>query len=86
MTSQSFPADVKQFVEQVVAAGEYASEDDVMIDAVRALRELKSRHQSLCADIRAAIGELDSGQGELWDIGELKKEFSRQMDAEKPSN
>ena len=80
--SETFPPDVQDFVRQAIAKGEYANEDDVVIDAVRALRELKNRHQSLRVEIQAAIAELDAGQGESWDAHEIKRELGQQFDGE----
>ncbi len=76
MNSSVFPNDVQQFVDQAVASGDYTSIDEVVIDAVRTLRELKSRHESLRSDIEAGIRELDAGQGEPWDLAKLKDEFA----------
>ena len=78
----AYPPDILQFVQQSLATGEYASEDDVVIAAMRALRDVRKRHQSLRDDVQAAIAELDQGQGAPWDIEEVKAELSRQLDAD----
>ena len=79
--NSSFPPDVQAFVADSVASGEYQSEDDVVVDAVRALRELKRRHSTLRQDVQQAIAEMDAGLGEPWDAGVLKDELSRQLDS-----
>lgn len=78
--SNSFPPDVQEFLAGAIASGEYQSEDDVVVDAVRAFCELKRRHAALQQDIRDAITEMDAGQGESWDAVALKDELSRQLD------
>jgi putative addiction module CopG family antidote len=68
----TYPPDVLQFVQRSLETGEYASEDDVVVAGMRALRELKQRHQSLRDDIQAAVAEIDAGQGEPWDVDGIK--------------
>lgn len=80
--SVTLPPDIQEFVRQAIANGDFANEDDVLIAGVRALRELKSRHDSLRHDIQAAIDEMDAGQGEPWDLGEIKHELGRQLDSQ----
>ncbi len=74
--SETFPPDVQEFVKQVVAAGEYGNEDEVMIAGVRALRELRQRHDELRQDIQVAIDELDRGEGEPLDMVAIKAEVA----------
>jgi putative addiction module CopG family antidote len=77
----AYPPDVLQFVQSSLESGEYASEDDVVVAGMRALREVKLRHQSLRDDIRAALAEIDAGQGEPWDVDGIKAELLAQLDA-----
>ena len=78
----TYPPDIEQFVQETLQTGEYASEDDVVFAAVRALREIKLKHQSLRNDVQFAIDELERGQGERWDLGELKAELARELESE----
>jgi Arc/MetJ-type ribon-helix-helix transcriptional regulator len=57
--SYPFPADVSQLVRTQLAQGGYASEDDVLRDALRAL----AQQQEVFSDIRAGLAELDAGGG-----------------------
>jgi putative addiction module CopG family antidote len=70
-----YPPDIQQFVQEAVATGEFASEEDVVVTAVRTLRELKNRQQTLKNDIQAAIDEIEQGQGEVWDVAELDRQL-----------
>ena len=82
MTSASVPSDVAQFIEQEIASGRYRSEDELVVDAVRVLRELKQRHRRLCNDIQTGIREIEQGQEiELESEAELQQ-FLNQVKAE----
>ncbi len=82
MTSASVPSDVAQFIEQEIASGRYRSEDELVVDAVRVLRELKQRHRRLCNDIQTGIREIEEGREiELESEAELQQ-FLNQVKAE----
>ncbi|MBC8350835.1 MAG: CopG family transcriptional regulator [Planctomycetes bacterium] len=53
------PNDAMQFVEGLVASGEYESTDEAVADGVRLLMS----RQRLRADIQKGIDELDAGLG-----------------------
>ena len=80
--SETFPPDVQEYVRQAIANGEFANEDDVIVAGVRALRELKSRHDSLQRDIQVAIEELDAGHGEVWDAEQIKQDLGQRLDSQ----
>jgi putative addiction module CopG family antidote len=61
MTLASLPPDLGQFVHDQVSAGRYRSEDEVVVDAVRLLRELQCRQQRFEEDIRLGIEDLQRG-------------------------
>ena len=79
--SETLPPDVQQFVQQVIANGEYATEDEVITQAVRVLRDMTERHQTLRADVQAAVDEVDAGKGEPWNAEKIKAELDEQLDA-----
>lgn len=70
-----FPADVADFVRQSLATGEYANEEDLVVDAVRWLRDVRLRREALRQDIQAAIAELNAEQGQPWEVESLKREL-----------
>lgn len=78
----AYPPDVLQFVQRSLETGDYASEDEVVVAGVRALRDVKQRHQSLRDDIQAALAEIDAGLGEPWDVDRIKAELVAQLDAD----
>ena len=53
------PADAAQFVEGLVASGQYKSADEAVAEGLRLLMG----RQQLRADIQKGIDELDAGQG-----------------------
>jgi antitoxin ParD1/3/4 len=53
------PADAVQFVEGLVASGQYKSADEAVMAGVQLLMS----RQQLRADIQKGIDELDAGQG-----------------------
>jgi len=53
------PSDAMQFIEGLVASGEYNSANDAVVDGVRLLMS----RQQLRADIQKGIDELDAGLG-----------------------
>ena len=64
-----FPADVTELVRTQMALGGYASEDEVLREALMALAE----RQDVLSDIRAGLAELDAGGGRS--LGELDAEL-----------
>jgi len=79
---QAYPPGVLQFVQRSLETGEYASEDDVVVAGMRALREVKQRQESLRDDIQAALAEIDAGLGEPWNVAGIQAELVSQLDAD----
>jgi antitoxin ParD1/3/4 len=73
----ALPPDLLQFIERELASGKYRSEDDVICDALRLLREREQRIETLRAEIGPAIDQLDRGEGRPLD-GEAIKARGRQ--------
>ena len=53
------PAEAAQFIEGLVASGQYRSADEAIADGIRLLMT----RQQLRADIQKGVDELDAGQG-----------------------
>jgi antitoxin ParD1/3/4 len=79
------PPDLLQFVEREIASGRYGSEDDVICEALRLLRERDERLEALRADIRPALEQLERGEGKPLD-GDAIKARGRQRLAAKSEN
>lgn len=63
MIHVSLPPDIEQFVHQAVAEGKYLNEQEVVTDAIRLFRDLRTRHQRLRGEIDEALAGVDRGEG-----------------------
>lgn len=72
--SYTFPSDIQLLLAKHFSLGNYASEDDVLRDAFRALEDQSATME----DIRAGIAEMEAGQGSsLEDVeARLRQKFS----------
>jgi putative addiction module CopG family antidote len=70
MTDVSIPAEFEAFAREQVAAGRYASEAEVVADA---LKQYLADRAALLALLDPAIGQLDRGEGRSFDAGETKR-------------
>ncbi|NLS92068.1 MAG: type II toxin-antitoxin system ParD family antitoxin [Planctomycetaceae bacterium] len=59
----SFPTELQQLVQRQLATGNYANEDEVLLDAMIALNEREELLQQWKAEIRSRIDSLDRGEG-----------------------
>ena len=59
----TFPPDVERFVQQELASARYGSRDELVLDALRLLRDSKGRFQQLREDIKQQLDLLDRGEG-----------------------
>jgi len=74
------PADLEQYVEEKVAAGEFTSRDALVLEAVRLYRELELRHDLLKADIQAAFKQSDEGMSAPLDMEAVRRELVEELD------
>lgn len=67
------PIDVYQEIKQCVASGQYATEDDVLREAIRAL---KFRDEEIAA-IKAGTGDMEAGRVRSFEVvdAEIRREF-----------
>ena len=70
----AYPPDLLSFVQRELAAGAYSSEDELLLEGVRVLRELKLRHDQLRADVVHAIAQADRGETMPMDVEAIKTE------------
>lgn len=61
--TETFPPDLQQFVLQELASGHYASEDELLRQAVRFYRDSGVRLEELREDIHDQLRQLDDGGG-----------------------
>ncbi len=80
--SYSFPKELQQLVERQLATGSYASEDEVLIDAMNALQDRKDRLRQWREEIHQRIAELDRGEGIELAGEQALLEFGEKLKAE----
>jgi putative addiction module CopG family antidote len=77
--SMILPPDLQAFVEAEVSSGRYESEQALVHDALRVLRELSEQHQALYAEVEAAIAQADRGELHPLDTEGAKAEGRRRL-------
>jgi Arc/MetJ-type ribon-helix-helix transcriptional regulator len=77
-----FPTALQQLVQRQLETGNYANEDEVLLDAMNALRDREERLEQWRAEIQGRIESLNRGEGiELKDEQALRA-FSDEIKAE----
>jgi Arc/MetJ-type ribon-helix-helix transcriptional regulator len=66
--------EIEQMIEAKRAAGGYATADELLMDALTALDELKSRHHELRDSIRSRLTSADRALSQPLDIEAFKAE------------
>jgi Arc/MetJ-type ribon-helix-helix transcriptional regulator len=74
MIVPALPPELGQFVEQQIATGQYQSEGELVVDAVRVLSRLAVRQREFCDAVRQGMEQLARGEFTQYDdqrLGEL---------------
>jgi Arc/MetJ-type ribon-helix-helix transcriptional regulator len=91
---EPLPLDLEQFVQSQLETGAYPSREELLADAIRRLRDTKSRLQRIRENTQRGTDEIDRGEGiELADDGalaaffddieaEVDREMAQQKDGE----
>ena len=74
--SYPFPAELQQLVDRELSTGSYANEDEVLLEAMRALRERAEAFQQWRAEIQSRIESLDRGEGIVLEDEKALREFA----------
>ena len=73
----TLPAELEKFIEQSVRAGRFASESELLREAVETLKTREEFREFQIAgmreNLRAGIADLDAGRIAEWDGGEIKR-------------
>ena len=77
----SISGELQSLVQQELATGQYGTTDDVLLAAVRLLRERRQRIDELRREIQPALERLDRGEGDSVDMEEVKAEARRRFKA-----
>jgi len=73
MITAMIPAEFEPFIANQLATGRYHSAQDVVLDALRLLRE--QGHETLRKEIQIGVDELDRGEGTVIEDEESLKRF-----------
>ena len=73
--SRTFSPDLQQVIDERMAAGGYASEDELLLDAMLALEQLEKSHQLLRAEIQSRLDRSGKPPAEPLDIDAFKAEM-----------
>ncbi len=76
-----FSPELLQLVQQELATGRYKSEEEVLLEAMRLLRERDANLKRFRANLRARLDRLDAGDGVDLDDGSLAA-FLDEIEAE----
>jgi antitoxin ParD1/3/4 len=87
--SYAFPAELQRLIQDELATGGYADEDEVLLQAMRALQDRKETLRQWKAEIQDRLDSLERGEGiELEDeqalrafVEEIKAEGRRAYEA-----
>jgi len=80
--SETFPPESQQFVQQELAKGKYQSEEELVLEAVRFLRESHLRLERLREGLQTRLDCLDRGHGIELENEEALGTFFDQIEAE----
>jgi Arc/MetJ-type ribon-helix-helix transcriptional regulator len=75
MLSHQYPPEIGEFVEKQIALGQYQSEDDLVVDAIRIMREVQVQQQQFAEDVRQGMEQLERGEFNRYDENGLRKRF-----------
>ena len=70
----TYPVDVEEFVSSELTSGQFRSRDELFVEAVRVLRELKAQHNQLASEIAESLKQADRGETTVFDPQEFIRE------------
>ena len=66
--SISYPPELAEFVKHEIDRGACHSEDELVVNALLAYREMKLRHEELRQRVEKSLDQADRGEADVWDI------------------
>jgi antitoxin ParD1/3/4 len=78
----SFSPELQQLVREELATGGYASEDELLLQAVRLLADRNRQRQELRRELQIGRDQLDRGEGIELDSDEALGAFLDEIEAE----
>jgi putative addiction module CopG family antidote len=71
VTIPVLPSDLAQFVSDQIGSGKYASQSDVVLDALRLMRDREHRVAELRGEVAPALERLERGEGRELDVEDV---------------
>lgn len=69
----SYPPDVSDFVRFKISQGRFATESDLVVEALRFYRDVEQQREQLGSELREAAASLDRGEGVEVDMDEIRE-------------
>ena len=80
--SYAFSGELQQLVQAELAKGVYANEDELLLFALKALREREEDFRRLRAEVQSRIDSLDRGEGIELEDEQALRGFADEIKAE----
>jgi Arc/MetJ-type ribon-helix-helix transcriptional regulator len=80
--SYAFPPDLDRLISERMATGLYASQDELLLDALQALDELERRHHELREEVQRRVAKAGQGLSAPLDVDALMAEGRRRLNAQ----
>ena len=74
MSTTTIPSEFNEFIGDALASGRYRSQEEIVVSALRLLREREEKQEALRRDLEIGITELD--RGERLSAEEVARELS----------
>ena len=71
--------ELQSLIQQEVATGQYGSQDEVLMQAMRLLRDRREKLDRLRQELEPALSRLDRGEGIPLDMEAIKAEARRRL-------
>ena len=75
----TFPPELSRLVRENMANGKYESEDDLLVDAIHALDDLRAQQGRLRSEIRGRLEKARQGHSQPLDRDAFKAEARRRL-------
>ena len=75
MINQFFPPELERFIAEQIAAANYQSEQDLVVSAVRVLRNVQARQREFYEDVRLGMEQLERCEYTEYDEAGLRRRF-----------
>ncbi len=75
----TFSPELSRLVQQQMSSGQYDSEDDLLVEAIHALSDLRNRHEQLRGEIRSRLEKAGKGHSNPLDRDTFKVEARRRL-------